>query len=1419
MAPTAIVPEWEHLPETLEALTAEFDDTLRFYLNGTKVVLDDIDPEITVLEYLRGIGLTGTKLGCGEGGCGACTIVVSQYNPTTKQIYHASVNACLAPLVSLDGKHVITIEGIGNTKRPHPTQERVAKSNGSQCGFCTPGIVMSLYALLRNNDAPTRHDMEECFDGNLCRCTGYRPILDAANTFSVEQSFPHQGSPNKNKPANSGCCKDNGDGALQTNGGSGCCKSDINVSNGGTSGNLYVEASGNAPCTGIEEGATPTNGGGCCMQNARLDNQPIKRFNPPGFIEYNPDTELIFPPALKKHELRPLAFGNKRKRWYRPTTLDQLLQIKRLHPQAKIIGGSSETQIEIKFKALRYPVSVFVGDIAELRQYEFGENHIEVGGNVVLTDLEGICQKAIQHYGHQRGQVFENILKQLKVFAGRQIRNVGTPAGNLVTASPISDLNPAFWAADAVLVTKSATEKTEIPVASFFTGYRKTALAQDAIVASIRIPITAAKNEFYRAYKQAKRKDDDIAIVTAAMRIKLNDEGVVTECNLIYGGMAATTCSAKKATEFISGKKFAELETLEGVMSALGADFDMQFSVPGGMASYRKALALGFFYRFYHDVLTNIDGQSKHVDKEAIDELERALSRGTVDETAAAAYVREVTGKSNPHLAALRQTTGEAQYTDDIPALKNELFGCWVLSSKAHAKIKSVDYTAALEMPGVVDYIDKNDMPSAEANKFGAPNFDEVFFAEDEVHSAGQAIAMVLATSADRAAEAARAVKVEYEDLPAILTMEEAIEQKSFHPVYREIKKGDTEGAFKTCDYVFTGSARMGGQEHFYLETNATVAVPKREDGELEIFASTQNANETQIFVARVCNVPANRINVRVKRLGGGFGGKESRSVLLSAAVGLAAHKTGRPVRCMLTREEDMVTMGQRHPFMAYYKVGVNKDGKIQAVDLEVYSNAGWTFDLSTAVIERAMSHSDGCYFIPNMHVRGRICRTNTVSNTAFRGFGGPQGMFIAETYMEEVADRLGMPVEQLREINFYKTHGGITHFNQVIEDWHVPLMYKQVRDESSYDVRKAAVTKFNNDYKWRKRGMAMIPTKFGISFTALFLNQAGALVHIYHDGSVLVAHGGTEMGQGLHTKISMIVAQALKVPLESVLISETATNTVANASATAASASSDLNGYAAFNACQQLNERLAPYRAKLGDAATMKDIAHAAYTDRVNLSAQGFYKTPEIGYVWGENKGKMFFYFTQGVAAAEVEVDTLTGTWTCLRADIKMDIGQSINPSIDYGQIQGAFVQGMGLFTMEESLWLRHGAMAGNLYTRGPGTYKIPGFRDIPQELNVTLLKDVEWKELRTIQRSRGVGEPPLFMGSAVFFAIRDALKSARRMAGVQAVVGENHCEGLLRLQSPATPERIRLACEDEIMRRARVTPKEGEESFFVVI
>lgn len=1352
---------------SLAQLTEQYDDVIRFYLNGTKVELTNFDPEVTLLEYLRDIGLTGTKLGCAEGGCGACTVVVSQLNPTTKRVYHASVNACLAPLVSVDGKHVITVEGIGNSARPHPAQQRIALANGSQCGFCTPGIVMSLYALLRNNGPePSEVEVEEAFDGNLCRCTGYRPILDAAQSF------------------NKTC------GKSWANGGSGCC---MDKSNAG---------SGNAVTNdGVNGHSVP-------KQSAD------KTFPTPNFLHYEPDAELIFPPALHKHQMQPLVLGNKRKKWYRPVTLQQLLEIKHAFPTAKLIAGSTETQIEIRFKAMNFDVSVYVGDIAELRQYKFHDDHLEIGGNVALTDLEDICDEAEKVYGVSRAQPFQAIKKAIRYFAGRQIRNVGTPAGNLVTASPISDLNPVFVATRSILIARSLHQTTEIPMDTFFRSYRVTALPDDAVVAAIRIPVAAVKGEVIRTYKQSKRKDDDIAIVNACLRVVLNEVGVVKTAKLVYGGMAPTTIVAKNASDFLAGKQMADVETLEGTMSALERDFDLPFGVPGGMATYRRSLALGFFYRFFHDTLRTIDDSKRLLDQEAIAEIHRDISEGRKDHEATAAYTQNVLGKPNPHLSALKQCTGEAQYLDDIPVQKNELYGCLVLSTKAHARLLEVDAAAALSMPGVAAWVDRHDVASPAANQWGAPVRDEVFFAEDEVFTAGQPIGMVLANTAQQALAAARAVQVRYEALPAIFTIEEAVEQQSFFEHYRYIKKGDVEAAFATCDHIFEGTARMGGQEHFYLETNAALAIPKPEDGEMEIWSSTQNPTETQAYIAQVTGVQNNKIVARVKRLGGGFGGKETRSIQLAAIVAVAANKVRRPVRCMLNRDEDIMTSGQRHPFLGVWKVGVNRNGKIQALQASVFNNGGWSQDLSAAVVDRGLSHIDGCYNIPNVHVEGRVCKTNTVSNSAFRGFGGPQGMFIAETYMEEVADRLGMSVHELRKVNMYRPEE-TTHFHQSLEDWHVPLMMEQVENEVDFEKKRHEIDEFNATHKWQKKGLAIIPTKFGISFTALFLNQAGALVHVYHDGSVLVAHGGTEMGQGLHTKVCMIVAEALQVPLDSVHISETATNTVANTSSTAASASSDLNGYAAYNACVQINERLKPYRDKLGPQATMKQLAHAAYFDRVNLSANGFYKTPEIGYIWGpnpddpslENTGKMFFYFTQGVACSEVLVDTLTGDWTPIRTDIKMDVGHSINPAIDYGQIEGAYMQGQGLFTTEESLWHR---ASGQIFTRGPGAYKIPGFRDIPQQFNVSLLKGVEWKNLRTIQRSRGVGEPPLFMGSAVFFAIRDALKAARKQWGM---------EDVLCLRSPATPERIRNSCADPILKRCEVVPRDGEKSFFVSI
>jgi xanthine dehydrogenase/oxidase len=656
--------------------------------------------------------------------------------------------------------------------------------------------MQSLYALLRNESDPSELEIEEAFDGNLCRCTGYRPILDAAQSFSAKNSC----------------------GKSSANGGKGCC----------------MESNNGRP-------------GVCCKgKTDSVDGEPpAKRFSPPGFIEYNPDTQLIFPPALTKHEFKPLAFGNKIKRWYRPVTLKQLLEIKSVYPSAKVIGGSTETQIEIKFKAMQYAASVFVGDIAELRQHSFEDDYLEIGGSVVLTDLEEICLKAIEHYGPVKGQPFKAIRKQIRYFAGRQIRNVGTPAGNLATASPISDLNPVFLATNSILIAKSLHKTTELPMSDFFTGYRRTALPPDAIIASIRVPIASEKGEFLRVYKQSKRKDDDIAIVNAALRVSLDEIHNVKSVDLVYGGLGIMTLSAKGALQYLAGKNWTDPATLEGTMNALESDFNLPFGVPGGMATYRKSLALGFFYKFYHEVLARLEVKAASVDADAIGEIEREMSFGKKDHDATQAYEKKILGRANPHVAALKQCTGEAQYTDDIPVQKNELYGAMVLSAKAHAKLLSVDPSPAFELPGVVEWVDHNDLPNPQANWWGAPNCDEVFFAVDEVFTAGQPIGMILARSAKEAEAAARAVKIKYEDLPAIFTIEEAIAKESYFDHHRFIKKGNPAKAFEEADHIFSGTVRMGGQEHFYLETQAALAIPKPEDGEMEIWSSTQNPTET----------------------------------------------------------------------------------------------------------------------------------------------------------------------------------------------------------------------------------------------------------------------------------------------------------------------------------------------------------------------------------------------------------------------------------------------------------------------------------------------------------------------------------------------------------------------------------------------
>ncbi|KAI0012440.1 xanthine dehydrogenase [Xylariaceae sp. FL0662B] len=1413
-----------------EALTSLIQSTytsseLRFFVNGRRVTLQNPNPDWVLLDWIRAQdNLKGTKLGCGEGGCGACTVVL-QTVEKGRRLKHVAVNACLFPLVGIDAKSLITIEGLGSVTSPHPLQERIAKMHGSQCGFCTPGIVMSLYALIRNSYQNGKFhlsssdvELQGHLDGNLCRCTGYKPILEAAKTFIVEDLNGDLVEDSVTPPLevanltdevmrtsiNDKACGSSAGGSCGRPGG--CCRDTSPSSSNNSVAKTSSLTSTATRATSVDSGnSTPSSN---------------------SFTPYDPTAEVIFPPSLWRYEPRAICYGDERKIWFKPTTLEQLLELKSIYPSAKIVGGASETQIEVRFKKSDYRVCVYASDIKELNSYELPEDDAELGalseisipGNLPLTKVEELCTTLSTRLG-ARAMAFEALRKQLRYFAGRQIRNVASLAGNIATASPISDSAPALLAAKASITIRTKKGGPfDIPLSSFFVGYRTTKLPPDGVITQIKIPLPSPEtSEVTKAYKQAKRKDDDIAIVTTGFRVRLDRHGTVEDVTFAFGGMASTTVLATITQKAVLGKQWADDNTLKVAMDSLLEDFDLPFGVPGGMANYRKTLALSLFFRFWHEAIVELNlAQEGH---ETIEEIHRDISTGTRARDNSTTSVTKVVGREIPHLSALKHCTGEAEYVDDMPQQKNELFGALVMSTKARARILGVDWSTALEMPGVVGYIDKDSVPRA-SNNWGPVRVDEPLFAVDEVHSYGQIIGLIYAETALQAQAAAFKVEVSYETLPAILTINQAVEAGSYFEHGKQLKKGaavqgSLDDIFCNCEHVFEGVTKLGGQEHFYLETIAALAIPHAEDGSMEVYASTQNLMENQVFVAQVLGVPMSRVNMRVRRLGGAYGGKESRSTPIACLLAIAAKKERRPLRMMLNRDEDIATSGQRHPMQCRWKIGTNAEGIIQCLDADLYNNAGYSLDMSGAVMDRACTHIDNCYNIPHAWIRGWVCKTNTVSNTAFRGFGGPQAMYFSESIMSAIAEGLKIDVDELRARNLYK-EGDLTPFLQKIDnDFHVPIMLDQLSASADYESRMRAVKLFNSKNRYRKRGICKIPTKFGLSFaTALHLNQAGAYIRIYEDGSVLLHHGGTEMGQGLYTKMCQIAAEELGVGVDQIFNKDSQTDQVANPSPTAASSGSDLNGMAVKNACDQLNERLAPYRKQYGPDAPMSVIAHAAYRDRVNLAANGFWKMPRIGYKWGNYKDPlpMYYYFTQGVAITEVELDVLTGDHTVLRTDIMMDVGRSINPSIDYGQIEGAFVQGQGLFTMEESLWTREGELA----TRGPGTYKIPGFSDIPQIFNVSMLRHdsngnaISWKHLRSIQSSKGVGEPPLFLGSTVFFALREAVKAAREMNAVTEP---------LVLDAPATPEKLRLAVDDEFVRRAAVVPKEGETNFFVRI
>jgi len=1237
------------------------ESRVNFRLNGQEVTAEGFAPTTTLLQYLRSTGRTGTKEGCAEGDCGACSVALVETNARGEATYRA-LNACIALLPMFAGREIVTVEGLatppvgGGTPSLgtlHPVQAAMVEHYGSQCGYCTPGFVMSMFEAYYRTDLETRPQMSDQLCGNLCRCTGYRPIRDA-----------------------------------------------------------LVDALARKP-------AAPD------LFQLRLKDQPA----PVGPCDVQSATE----------------------RFVRPTTVEEVRVLLTEHPEATLIAGATEIGVELNKKLASFPFLISTEAVAELRQIVRTDAAWQVGGAATWTELEEALAGEIPALD-----------KMLLVFASRQIRNRATLAGNLVTASPIGDMAPVLLALDATITLAGANGDRTLALSDFFLGYRKTAMEKGEIVRHMTIPRSAGSaRRKVDSFKVSKRRELDISIVAAAFAVELDASERVVSARLAYGGVAATPARARATEAFLVGKPWTN-GTIDAALPILAKEFTPLSDVRSG-AEFRRGLATSLFEKFFSG------------DQSISQDLPLSFEDSRHAETALASLEGD-SSRSLKHESARGHVTGAAEYVDD-QAQKRPMLEMWpVLAKEARGKILRRDATKALEVPGVVAVFFAGDIPGV--NDVGAIRHDEPMLAADEVYFHGQMIAVVIGESLLACRKAAALVEVEIEPMPPVLGIRAAIAADSFHTGAHVIRRGDAAQAIAGAAHELSGEVDIGGQEHFYLESQAAWA-ERGDDGDVFVCSSTQHPSEIQAVVSHALHLPRNKVVVQSPRMGGGFGGKETQGNAFAALVALAAWKLGRPVRIQLDRDVDMTATGKRHPFYAKYQCGFDDEGRVLGVTADIVSDGGWALDLSESICDRALFHFDNSYYLPAVAISGRVAKTNAVSHTAFRGFGGPQGMVVIEEILDRIARTLGLAPEIVRERNLYRGTGAsnTTHYGQPLDDERIPMMWDRLSKSSDLASRRAAIAAFNASSARIKRGIAITPVKFGISFTASFLNQAGALVHVYRDGTVQVNHGGTEMGQGLYVKILGITMRELGLHEASVRVMKTVTDKVPNTSATAASSGSDLNGAAVKAACETLRGRLAEVAAKLfsestGAAVDASSIAfangvvtcgkhslpiaavtEAAYVSQVQLSATGFYRTPNLAYDRKKGFGRPFHYFAYGVAVTEVEVDGYSGMKRPLRVDILHDVGESLNPGIDRGQVEGAFVQGMGWLTGEELKW----DVKGRLLSHSASTYQIPAVSDAPIQFVVDLLPKAA--QPNVVHGSKAVGEPPLMLALSAREAIRDAI------------------------------------------------------------
>jgi xanthine dehydrogenase/oxidase len=1364
-----------------------YSTELIFWLNGEQVVISNPDPTIILTDYLHSVGLTGTKIGCGQGGCGACTVMLSHREAGTGKPVHRAVNSCLRPLCAVDGLMVTTTEGIGSVHEGlDPTQYCIAKFNGTQCGFCTPGFVMNTHAYLQEHAKATEQDIENIYGGNLCRCTGYRPILHGMRTLACDYD--------KKCDKQAECMIDP--------------SFDVKVKD----------------------------------QLAKIDLDQLPAYNLPqrqlhftgsGREWFRPNTldelmrikkELV---ASAGRENVRLVFGNTASGVYadeKPLYFIDISHIQELtalkdHDAGITAGATVTIQHLLEFAA----------EMAKKCGKDKGK-----GLEALAYHLQFLAGYQIRSSGSIAGNIF--ITRDHALHGAPFPSDLFVVLSGLGTKVKIASKTYDGGSKEFLLI--------EMPPV--------TAWPEDALILSFEIPYTKA-NEYVQTYRIARRPQMAHPIVNAGFRVSLSQDGKVEpgEITIIFGGLATMIYRAGKTEQFLTGKPW-NADTWKAVLPVL-RDEVMECTVPmeeeGLTNEYRRQLAETFFYRFFLYVAW--ERNPKDVSPENLSVAHhdiRPLSTGLQEYS----EYPEHFPLTQPIIkrAAFVQASGEIKYTQDVAMPYGGFHGAMVKSSRPHAKFTWTKNTKGLEplkellkkqFPGFKDLVTVADIPEGGCKLVGLGDDDPVF-SDGLVTSVGAPIGMVLAETIPCARQAAEFVEKEciaYEELPAVITLADAVKNNTAMPmivkaldpdedVQQRIPTIERPGSNKDwlkdptkpmpgCN-VAHGQIRTPATAHFYLETNCALAIPGSYN-HITVYSSTQNPNGTQATVAKALGVTLNQVSVIIDQIGGGFGGKQHRGNIVGAQAAVGARKHNRPVRLLYDRATDMQMVGKHHPYEGDYWVTFTDDGKIKGMRLDFKNEAGDTYDCSFAVLDLSLLTADGCYMIDTLQANGTCYRTNKTSNTAFRTFGVMQMWTILESVIERVASELSKKTgkrvlpEEIREKNMYKDGTpesfDVTHFGQELDFCNINEIWKELKKTSEFDKRANAVDEFNKKNRWRKRGIVMVPQKHGIAFTEPrgSLNSASALVNVnMADGSVIVHHGAVEMGQGIHTKIAQLAANTLGIPLELIRVGGNNSDTISNCPATAASTGFDLNGGAVEKACHVLRTRLEEFCVNLETYVPHSRIDHwrekwsekwqeiifKAWFHRVNLSVAELYKSPHYkGPTYRNPQGKPFLYFALGAAVTEVEIDVLSGEYKIIRADVVLDGSKSPNPAIDIGQLEGGFVQGVGMVTTEELVYDHD----GRLVTDKIWSYKPPCTKTIPIDFRARLHPvDPEMNKLEALAEKHAVKstkaftESSLTLGCTTYFALIHAIKAAR----VQNL-GKNEW---IDMDLPLTCQRIQQLC-----------------------